>query len=97
MRVDTIHSVKGEDLKAILVLETIFYEHDLKVLIEKGYLKGQSPTHKPGKRVANHLKRIYVAMSRPTHLLCLAVLDEHLRPEDRMALIEIGWTIKDVG
>ncbi|HYV05532.1 MAG TPA: hypothetical protein VFB82_13145, partial [Blastocatellia bacterium] len=43
MKVDTIHSVKGEDLKAILVLETIFYKHDLRLLIEKGYLRVNRP------------------------------------------------------
>lgn len=96
VKVDTIHSVKGETLRAVLVLETIFYEHDLKVLIDKGYLKGQLPSANPLKRLAEHLKRIYVAMTRPTDLLCLAVLDEHIKDGDLQALEKLGWAIKEV-
>lgn len=96
VKVDTIHSVKGETLRAILVLETIFYEHDLRVLIDKGYLKGQPPNAEPGKRLADHLKRIYVAMTRPTDLLCLAVLDEHIKDGDLQALEKLGWAIEEV-
>lgn len=96
VKVDTIHSVKGETLCAVLVLETIFYEHDLMVLIDKGYLKGQLPNANPRKRLAEHLKRIYVAMTRPTNLLCLAVLDEHIKDGDLQALDKLGWAIKEV-
>ena len=96
VKVDTIHSVKGETLCAVLVLETIFHEHDLKVLIDKGYLKGQLPNADPRKRLAEHLKRIYVAMTRPTDLLCLAVLDEHIKDGDLQALEKLGWAIEKV-
>ena len=96
VKVDTIHSVKGETLCAVLVLETIFHEHDLRVLIDKGYLKGQLPNANPRKRLAEHLKRIYVAMTRPTDLLCLAVLDEHIKDGDLQALEKVGWAIKEV-
>jgi hypothetical protein len=96
VKVDTIHSVKGETLCAVLVLETIFYEHDLRMLIDKGYLKGQLPNAKPRRRLAEHLKRIYVAMTRPTDLLCLAVLDEHIKDGDLQALEKLGWAIKKV-
>ena len=96
VKVDTIHSVKGETLCAVLVLETIFHEHDLRVLIDKGYLKGQPPNANPRKRLAEHLKRIYVAMTRPTDLLCLAVLDEHIKDGDLQALEKLGWAIKEV-
>lgn len=96
VKVDTIHSVKGETLCAVLVLETIFYEHDLKALIDKGYLKGQLRNANPLRRLAEHLKRIYVAMTRPTDLLCLAVLDEHIKNGDLQALERLGWAIKEI-
>lgn len=97
VQVNTIHSAKGETLTAVLLLETIFHEHDLKVLIEKGYLKGESPPGVPGKRIADHLKRIYVAMTRPTDLLCLAICDEHITEANREALTTFGWIIQEVG
>jgi len=96
VKVDTIHSVKGETLRALLVLETIFYEHDLRVLIDKGYLKGQLTNANPRERLAEHLKRIYVAMTRPTDLLCLAVLDEHIKDGDLQSLEKLGWAIEEV-
>jgi len=36
-------------------------------------------------------------MTRPMHLLCLAILDEHVTAEDRQALEKIGWAIKEIG
>lgn len=96
VKVDTIHSVKGETLRAVLVLETFFRKHDLRVLIDKGYLKGQLSNDSPLKLLAEHLKRIYVAMTRPTDLLCLAVLDEHIIDGDLQTLEQIGWAIEEV-
>jgi len=96
VRVDTIHSVKGETLRAVLVFETLYYEHDLKLLISKGYLHGGRPAKTPGQRLFQHLKRVYVAMTRPTDLLCLAVLDSHLGHEDRDAMRKFGWHIEDI-
>ncbi len=94
--VDTIHSVKGQTLRAVLVLETFIYEHDLHKLMTAGYLRGSRPTKKPGSRLTGQLRRIYVAMTRPTDLLCLAVLDEHIERDDRQAMRDVGWVITDV-
>jgi superfamily I DNA/RNA helicase len=96
VKVDTIHSVKGKTLTAVLVLETVYFEHDLQVLTKKGYLTGRPPSVAPAKRLLGHLKRIYVAMTRPTDLLCLAILDEHLSDGDRDLLLKRGWAIKEV-
>ncbi len=94
--VDTIHSVKGQTLRAVLVLETFIHEHDLRTLMTAGYLRGSRPTKKPGSRLTGQLRRIYVAMTRPTDLLCLAVLDEHIERDDRQAMRDVGWVIKEV-
>ena len=36
------------------------------------------------------------AMTRPTDLLCLAVLDEHIKDGDLQALEKLGWAIEEV-
>ncbi len=95
IQVGTIHSVKGETVKAMLVLETFIYTHDLKDLITVGYLKGCRPK-KYGVRLANHVKRVFVAMSRPTHLLCLAIASNHVDVECRKAMESIGWRILEM-
>jgi DNA helicase-2/ATP-dependent DNA helicase PcrA len=94
--VDTIHSVKGRTLKAILVLETFVNSHDLFALAKAGYLLGQRPTRAPGEHLSRHLKRVYVAMTRPTGLLCLAMLDSHVTVADRLALERLGWHVQDI-
>lgn len=35
-------------------------------------------------------------MSRPTHLLCLAMNKEHVSDEDRIELESFGYLIKDI-
>lgn len=94
--VDTIHSVKGETLRAILVLDTFQYSQHLATLVEKGYLLGNRPSKKPGKQIVGHLKRAFVATTRPTDLLCLALFEEHLTAEHRDAFTKMGWRVVDV-
>lgn len=96
VQMGTIHSVKGETVTAMLLLETFVYTHDLKDLVARGFLTGERPTGPVGIRVADHVKRAYVAMSRPTDLLCLAMLDEHLAEDDRRKMLDLGWTLETV-
>lgn len=96
---DTIHSVKGLTLTATLVLSTRYYtDHDLPYLAKHGLLIGQRPskTSLKLKRLPGHARRIFVAMSRPTHLLCLAIRDDHLDTERKTALAQQGWQLKVV-
>ena len=72
IRVGSIHSVKGETHTATLVLETYYHAHNLQSIIpwiccDKEGCSGA------GKRNIQRLKIHYVAMTRPTHLLCLAM------------------------
>jgi len=72
IRVGSIHSVKGETHTATLVLETFYYTHNLQSIMdwiccEKMGCSGAN------KRDIQRLKIHYVAMTRPTHLLCLAM------------------------
>ncbi|NOR45298.1 MAG: AAA family ATPase, partial [Candidatus Delongbacteria bacterium] len=66
IEISTIHKVKGETHTATLVLETFNRAYDLFQLLE--LLKGKNKSGLEAKK-----KLIYVAMSRATHLLCLAI------------------------
>ena len=72
IRVGSIHSVKGETHTATLVLETYYYTHNLQSIMpwiccDKKGCSGANKTN------IQRLKIHYVAMTRPTHLLCLAM------------------------
>ena len=98
----TIHSVKGETHAATLVMETFWYEHNLKALLP--WLSGdESGGTSEGGRQQLRLKIHYVAMTRPAHLLCLAMKRSEI--ENAMSksgqtvmqkLTERGWKIKIV-
>ncbi len=92
----TIHSVKGETLRAALVLETKFHEHDLHTMVNKGYFTGTNAKKVPSGRELKFLRTSYVAMSRPTHLLCVALLADHVSSEFRVALGNVGWVIREL-
>lgn len=89
IEVCTIHAAKGQTHTATLYLETFFYQYDIGRII--AYLKGNHtlPTQK---LVRTNLRMAYVGMSRPSHLLCVAVhnanISDHL---DKLR--EAGWEI----
>ncbi len=81
IRVGSIHSVKGETHTATLVLDTFFLTHNLAKL--KPWLLGK----KLGRGTENlatikRLKQHYVAMTRPTHLLCLAMREDAFKANE---------------
>ena len=72
IRVGSIHSVKGETHTATLVMETFWHAHNIQSIMpwiccDKEGCSGAK------KRDVQRLKIHYVAMTRPTHLLCLAM------------------------
>lgn len=67
IEISTIHKVKGETHTATLVLETYNRNNDLYHLLK--LLEGRKFA---GANVSKK-KLVYVAMSRPTHFLCLAI------------------------
>jgi len=89
IHVTTIHKAKGETHHTTLVLETHFHRHDLKALVP--FLIGEPPED-IGERQKKYLKQIFVAMSRPKHLVCLAMNEEHLSEEDITKLDGLGWS-----
>ncbi len=92
IHISTIHKAKDETHTATLVLETYYYDYDLKKLLP--LLKGESIAN--GIRNDHKRKLLYVAMSRPTHLLCLAINKEHVSDEDKSDLESCGYLIKDI-
>ncbi len=72
IRMGSIHSVKGDEHTATLVLETFWNTHNLEDIM-KWFMKGKSTQECSGVQRPSRMKLHYVAMSRPTHLLCLAM------------------------
>ncbi len=68
--IDTVHGVKGETHTATLYLETKFYENSLSYILKE--LQGEQ-TKQKSKRAQRAQRITYVAFSRPTHLLCVAM------------------------
>lgn len=94
VEVGTIHSVKGETHTATLYLETDYYsqrESDRILDQIKGIVYSNEDPTKDIRRKET-LKMAYVGMSRPTHLLCLAVKKKNVEP-NKEALEDYGWII----
>lgn len=93
INLDTIHGVKGETHTATLYLETFHYgyEFDNGKIID--YLKRIHT--EPKTRQKQMLKLAYVGMSRPSHLLCVAIREEAIKGHE-VDLIGLGWDIVDV-
>lgn len=90
VEIGTVHSVKGETHRATLYLETFFHKRCGDYLIEQ--LLGVPYNGDGGKRKEMCLKIAHVGMSRPTHLLCVAVNRETVESH-RAGLAKNGWEI----
>ncbi|MGE8080052.1 UvrD-helicase domain-containing protein [Peribacillus loiseleuriae] len=84
----TIHSVKGETLRSVLLVD--FEEkHLTNVLLHKyGILK-------EGKYQFTHQNLLYVAMSRVTHLFVFAMQESDCTSEVK-AVLEKNWKIEEI-
>lgn len=77
IEVSTVHSVKGETHMATLFLETSNYKKCESERLACNFCT-KIKSEKLGKKAIERQKIAYVAMSRPSHLLCVAVNDKHL-------------------
>lgn len=100
IRVGSIHSVKGQTHSATLILETFYYKHNLEALAP-WFLGSRSGGVGTDAKQQSRLKLHYVAMTRPTHLLCLAMkastfkeIDGVLNETLLQQLRKNGWDIK---
>ena len=96
IRVGSIHSVKGETHTATLVLDVEFNGSQWKAL-KPWLLGGKRGRGKEGPRIQKRLRQHYVAMTRPTHLLCIAMRLEDTTTGDVTKLKERGWRVRHVG
>ena len=99
VQVGSIHSVKGETHTACLVLETFWNSHNLAKL--SPWLTGARSGFKDdGVQQLCRLKTHYVAMTRPSHMLCLAMgasafmKGDALDPDIVSLLGSMGWTVR---
>ena len=103
IELSTIHGVKGETHDATLVVETKNYTFDLEKMLP--YLTGELPSASvpnsqmkeiPNSRRANKvfMRQFYVAMSRPRHLLCLALHSDRISEDYKELLMEKGWKVE---
>jgi DNA helicase-2/ATP-dependent DNA helicase PcrA len=91
IRFASIHGVKGETHAATLVVETYARQHDLKELLP--VLTAAQRGSQLRNAARGHCKRVFVGMSRPSHLLCLAISAEHVSDPQVSALNANGWKV----
>jgi hypothetical protein len=91
IEVSTIHGVKGETHTATCYLETFFYDYDIERILK--YMKGEYAVPQ-NKRVIQNLKMAFVGLSRPSHLLCVAVHRDSISGQEE-ALRRSGWDVNN--
>ncbi len=108
IELSTIHGVKGETHDATLVLETKNHCCDIEVMLPylTGFLPSKSHPNSevPDKPHATRafkpnkifMRQLYVAMSRPRHLLCLAVHSDRITADQEVTLHSLGWNLQRV-
>ena len=98
VQIGTIASVKGETHLATLVLEAHAHparSHDLQAALES--IAGGTPLSAKAKESTRSLYRnLYVAVSRPSHLLCLAMNRERAPQPQVQALRDKGWLVVEL-
>lgn len=91
VRVGSIHSVKGETHTATLVLDTFFHAPHLNAL--RPWLLGEKIGQgTEGARMQSRLKQHYVAFTRPTHMLAIAMRD-NLGAQEIAVLKGSNWRV----
>lgn len=94
IRLGSIHSVKGETHTGVLIFETFNRAYNLGAV--KDWLLGKKTTPTKRKAKSSKLKVHYVAMTRPTHLLCLALPSGTFSDAEVATLQERGWRIERI-
>lgn len=101
--VATIHAVKGQTHSATMFMETFYHDYEIKKLKNKNPFFKEKHGSVVGKkkkdgseldvRAKETIKMIYVGFSRPTHLLCYAVMETNLEIGDIEKFRNSGWAI----
>lgn len=100
IRMSSIHSEKGKTHSATLILETFRKTHFIQKLMP--WLEGKATAAKrPQEAAKKDMMLMYVGMTRPTHMLCLAIRQSSLGEgaageKRRVALKTAGWSILEL-
>ncbi|OPH47339.1 hypothetical protein BC351_40340 [Paenibacillus ferrarius] len=87
----TIHSVKGETHRSVLLLDELENKTLTKIFLNQ-YSEDQSIIPYSEEEIINR-NLLYVAMSRPTHLFVFAINQAELTPELIQKFEGLGWDI----
>jgi DNA helicase II / ATP-dependent DNA helicase PcrA len=101
IRLGSIHGVKGQTHLATLVLETFYHTHALKWLMPWLIGERAGGGTDAGELHRKRLRMAYVALTRPSRLVCLALPQSSLGCVDERAavmskLAERGWHIVEL-
>lgn len=100
IRMSSIHSEKGKTHAATIILETFRNSHFIQKLMP--CLEGKKAAAKrPQESAKRDMMLMYVGMTRPTHMLCLAVRKTSMGEggvgaKRTAALLGAGWSILDL-
>lgn len=100
IKMSSIHAEKGKTHAATLILETFRKSHFIQKLMP--CLEGKkSAAKRPQETVKKDMMLMYVGMTRPTHMLCLAIRQSSLGEGNegvkrRAALRSAGWSILEL-
>ena len=101
IQLSSIHAVKGQTHLSTLVLETFNRQHVFKTLMP--WLTGRKTGAQSSTSdlVQKRLRMAYVAMTRPSHLLCLALPRSSLGPQGEAtanlaSLTTMGWKVVEL-
>jgi len=85
----SIHSVKGQTHLATLVVDSFHYGYCISNLIKK-IKQDKSPT------IQKNMRVLFVGMTRPKELLCLAIHQNNIGEKEKDWLRAIGWNIVEL-
>lgn len=100
IRMASIHSEKGKTHSATLILETFRKTHFIQKLMP-WLEQGKGALKRPQDSAKKDMMLMYVGMTRPTHMLCLAIRQSTFGKGDagekrRTALQAAGWSILEL-
>lgn len=92
IHLSTIHGVKGETHDTTLIVETKNSRYyDVNQLID--HISGIENSKITQKIKLKFSRQLYVAASRPRHLLCIAMHASRINDKQKQALTGLGWKI----
>ncbi len=94
IHLSTIHGVKGETHDATLVMETKYRKYDIGELLN--HVAGIDVNRVTQKTKIKFSRQLYVAASRPRHLLCFSIHEKRISQPQRDALENLGWCLCDL-